>query len=43
MNIFVNFFRDTLSGWLYALMVILCLFFIFAIVGYLCSEKYRKQ
>ena len=43
MDLVISFFRDTLSGWPYAIMVIFCLFFIFAIIGYLCGEKYRGQ
>ena len=43
MEIFIKFFRDTLSGWPYIITVMICLFFIFAIIGYLCSEKYKNQ
>lgn len=43
MDLVISFFRDTLSGWPYVILVIFCLFFIFAIIGYLCGEKYRGQ
>lgn len=43
MEIFIKFFRDTLSGWPYIITVMICLFFIFAIIGYLCNEKYNSE
>lgn len=43
MNWFVDFFRNTLSGWTYAITVMVCLFLIFAIIGYLCNEKYNSN
>jgi len=42
MDFLIEFFRDTLTGWPYAITVLVCLFFIFAIIGYLCNEKYNN-
>lgn len=41
MDFIVKFFRDTLSGWPYAITVIVSLFLIFAIIGYLCDSHYN--
>lgn len=43
MEYVVMFFRDTLSGWVYVLDVIICLFLIFAIIGYLLNNKYNSS
>jgi len=40
MEVFVKFFRDTLSGFYYFVYALILLFFIFAIIGYFVSEKY---
>lgn len=41
-DIIIYFFRDTLSGFYYFVYVAICLFFFFAIIGYLCKLKYGK-
>lgn len=42
MELVISFFRDTLNGPLYYIVLVLSVFFIFAIIGYL-SEKKMKQ
>lgn len=39
MNPIIDFFRNTLSGFAYFIYVLIILFFIFAIVGYLVTES----
>ena len=43
MEVFVKFFRDTLSGFYYFIYALILLFFIFAIIGYFVSEKYMAS
>ena len=39
----VKFFRDTLSGFNYFVYVLVLLFFIFAVVGYLVTKRYSSS
>lgn len=42
MDIILYFFRDEISGMYYFIYAFLCLFFMFAIIGYLFKQKYGK-
>ena len=42
MDFIINFFKDTLSGTTYIVVVILSIFFIFAIIGFLGDRQKRK-
>lgn len=42
MDFIINFLKDTLSGWTYAIVVILSIFFILVIIGYLGDRQKRK-
>lgn len=42
MDFIINFLKDTLSGWMYVLVVILSIFFILVIIGYLGDRQKRK-
>ena len=39
----IHFFRDTLSGFNYFVYVLILLFLIFAIIGYMVTDKYRSK
>ncbi len=39
MEVIVNFFRDTLSGKMYFIDVCVCVFLIFACIGYIVTKK----
>ncbi len=39
----ISFFRDTLSGFNYFVYVCIVLFLIFALVGYLVTQKYQSS
>ena len=43
MNYFIHFFRDTLSGFAYFIYALILLFAIFAIIGYLVTEKHNSS
>lgn len=43
MDIVLNFFRNSISGWTYILILVICLFFLFAAIGYLFNEKYKDD
>lgn len=43
MDILIGFFRDTLSGIPYLVTVIISIFLIFTIIGYLYKSKYDKM
>ena len=43
MDTIVNFVADKISGGYYALLVTLCLFFIFACIGYLTTDSIAKN
>ena len=43
MEVIVHFFRDTLSGFSYFVYLLVILFFIFAIIGYLVTRKYLSS
>ena len=43
MNFIVEFFRNTISGFAYFVYIMVILFFIFAIVGYLVTEKHMSS
>ena len=42
MESLIHFFRDTLSGFNYVVYVLVLLFLIFAIIGYMVTDKYKK-
>ena len=39
----IDFFRNTLSGFTYFVYALIILFFIFAIIGYLVTEKHTSS
>ena len=39
----VKFFRDTLTGFSYFVYILILLFFIFAIIGYLVTKSYSSS
>lgn len=43
MQVIVEFFRDKLSGFGYFAYIIIILFLIFAIIGYLVTQKYQTS
>ena len=43
MNIFIEFFRDKISGFTYFIYAAIILFTIFAIIGYLVTEKHNSS
>lgn len=43
MDTIINFVADKISGGYYALLVTLCLFFIFACIGYLATDSISKN
>ena len=43
MNSIIEFFRDTISGFGYFVYILIILFFIFAIIGYLVTERYNSS
>ena len=43
LEIIVKFFRDTLTGFNYFVYVLVLLFFIFAIIGYLVTKNYSSS
>ena len=43
MELIVKFFRDTISGFGYFVYLTVILFLIFAIIGYLVTEKYQSS
>ncbi len=43
MDLFIKFFRDTISGFTYFIYAMVLLFIIFAIIGYLVTEKYNSS
>ena len=43
MEIFVHFFRDTLSGPVYVIVVIIAIILIFACIGYLAENKIKEK
>lgn len=42
MDFIINFLKDTLSGWTYVIVVVLSIFFILVIIGYLGDRQKRK-
>lgn len=42
MDFIINFLKDTLSGWTYWLVVVISVFFILVIIGYLGDRQKRK-
>ena len=43
MDFIVEFFRDTLSGFAYFVYASIIVFLIFAIIGYLVTQKYQSS
>jgi hypothetical protein len=43
MELIIEFFRDKIVGFTYFVYILVILFFIFAIIGYLVSEKYNSS
>ena len=43
MDLFIKFFRDTISGFAYVIYILIILFIIFAIIGYLVTEKHNSS
>lgn len=43
MDLIIEFFRDTISGFGYVIYALIILFFIFAIIGYLVTERYNSS
>ena len=43
MEVFVHFFRDTLSGPVYVIVVIIAIILIFACIGYLAENKIKEK
>ena len=43
MDAIISFFRDTISGFTYFVYVLILLFFIFALVGYLVTDKHNSS
>ena len=43
MDFIVSFFRDTLSGKTYTITVVLCIFLIFAAIGYIVTKKIEEK
>lgn len=43
MEVFVHFFRDTLSGPIYVIVVIIAIILIFACIGYLAENKIKEK
>ncbi len=43
MNPIIEFFRDKITGFTYIMYAFVILFFIFAIIGYLVTEKYNSS
>ena len=43
MNPIIDFFKNTLSGFTYFVYALIILFFIFAIIGYLVTEKHTSS
>ncbi len=39
----IEFFRDTLSGKLYFILVVICIFLILAAIGYLVTQKLNEE
>ncbi len=39
----IEFFRDTLSGKLYFILVVVCVFLILAAIGYLVTQKLKEE
>ena len=39
----IEFFRDKITGFTYFIYALVILFFIFAIIGYLVTEKYNSS
>lgn len=42
MDLIINFLKDTLSGWTYVITVVISIFFILVIIGYLGDRQKRK-
>ncbi len=43
MDFLIEFFRDKISGFTYVIYVLVILFFIFAIIGYLVTDRYNSS
>ena len=43
MNPIIEFIRDKITGFTYFIYILVILFFIFAIIGYLVTEKYNSS
>ena len=43
MDFFISFFRDTLSGKIYVITVAICIFLIFAAIGYIVTKKIEDK
>ena len=43
METIIKFFRDTITGFNYFIYASIILFLIFAIIGYLLTQKYQKS
>ena len=43
MEVIVQFFRDTISGFAYFIYALVILFLIFAIIGYFITQKYQSS
>jgi hypothetical protein len=43
MNPIIEFFRDKITGFTYFVYALVILFFIFAIIGYLVTEKHNSS
>ena len=43
MNPIIEFFRDKITGFAYFVYILIILFFIFVIIGYLVTEKYNSS
>lgn len=43
MNPIISFFRDGIDGFAYFIYALVILFFIFAIIGYLVTEKHNSS
>ena len=43
MNPIISFFRDTISGFAYFVYILVILYFIFAIIGYLVTENHTSS
>lgn len=42
MDLIINFLKDTLSGWTYVITVVISIFLILVIIGYLGDRQKRK-